>query len=318
MCGDILMKNCVVIYNPNSGHTMNEANLKSVKNILPKHGYNVKIMPTRYAGHAKEIVSHLETCDLVISVGGDGTFNEVVTGNMQRKNRLLVANIPIGTTNDVGMMFGYGKSFENNLKLLMEGSKKKIDIVTVNDRPFVYVAGLGKFINIAYDTPRYMKKKFGYLAYLFEGVKDFFRPIKSYKVDYEVNGLKKTGYFSFILISNANRIAGMNMFYKDVRLDDNQFELLLCNFPTRRSIIKALRLLIDNDPNNVSGIEFYKTSRVKFKFEQYPKKAWCIDGEKLDRATREFEFKTINDFEIMMPNKNVKKLFTKKTNLIDD
>ena len=318
MCGDNIMKNCVVIYNPNSGHTMDETNLKSVKNILPKYGYNVKIMPTRYAGHAKEIVSHLEICDLVISVGGDGTFNEVVTGNMQRKNKLLVANIPIGTTNDVGMMFGYGKNFENNLKLLMEGSKKKIDIVTVNDRPFVYVAGLGKFINIAYDTPRYMKKKFGYLAYLFEGIKDFFRPIKSYKVDYEVNGLKKTGYFSFILISNANRIAGMNMFYKDVRLDDNQFELLLCNFPTRRSIIKALRLLIDNDPNNVSGIEFYKTSRVKFKFEQYPKKAWCIDGEKLDRATKEFEFKTINDFEIMMPNKNVKKLFTKKTNLIDD
>ena len=318
MCGDNIMKNCVVIYNPNSGHTMDETNLKSVKNILPKYGYNVKIMPTRYAGHAKEIVSHLEICDLVISVGGDGTFNEVVTGNMQRKNKLLVANIPIGTTNDVGMMFGYGKNFENNLKLLMEGSKKKIDIVTVNDRPFVYVAGLGKFINIAYDTPRYMKKKFGYLAYLFEGIKDFFRPIKSYKVDYEVNGLKKTGYFSFILISNANRIAGMNMFYKDVRLDDNQFELLLCNFPTRRSIIKALRLLIDNDPNNVSGIEFYKTSRVKFKFEQYPKKAWCIDGEKLDRATREFEFKTINDFEIMMPNKNVKKLFIKKTNLIDD
>ena len=34
-------------------------------------------------------------------------------------------------------------------------------------------------------------------TYLFEGIKDFFRPIKSYKVNYEVNGLKKTGYFSF-------------------------------------------------------------------------------------------------------------------------
>lgn len=312
------MKNCVIIYNPNSGHTMNEENLKSAKSILPNYGYNVKIIPTKYAGHAKEIVSHLEQCDLVISVGGDGTFNEVVTGNMQRKKRLLVANIPIGTTNDVGTMFGYGKSFENNLKLLMEGSKKNIDIVTVNDRPFVYVAGLGKFINIAYDTPRYLKQKFGYLAYLFEGFKDFFRPIKSYKVDYEVNGIKKTGYFSFILISNANRIAGLNMFYKDVKLDDNQFELLLCNFSTRRAIIRTLRLLIDNDPNKISGLEFYKTSRVKFQFEQHPKKAWCIDGEKLDRSTKTYEFQTVNDFEIMMPNKNVKKLFLKKDNLIED
>ena len=44
------------------------------------------------------------------------------------------------------------------------------------------------------------KKKFGYFAYLYEGIKDFLKPIKSYKVRYEVNGIKKTGYFSFILI----------------------------------------------------------------------------------------------------------------------
>lgn len=312
------MKNCVLIYNPNSGHTMNSYDIKSAKKILPEYGYNVKVIPTQYAGHAKEIVSHIDTCDLLISVGGDGTFNEVVTGNMQRKKRLLLANIPIGTTNDVGTMFGYGKNFENNLKLLMEGSIKNIDICMVNDRPFVYVAGLGKFVNIAYDTPRYLKKKFGYFAYLFEAFKDFFKPIKVHKVNYEVNGLKKTGYFSFILISNANRIAGMNMFYKNVKLDDNQFELLLCNFATRRNIIRTLRLLIDNDPNNVSGIEFYKTNRVKFEFDHNPKKAWCVDGEKLDRAGKVFEFKTINNFEILMPKKNVKKLFTKKTNLIDE
>ena len=87
--------------------------------------------------------------DALVCIGGDGTFNEVVTGNMQRKKRLLVANIPIGTTNDVGAMFGYGKNFSNNLKLLMEGSVKNIDICVVNGRPFIYVAGLGKFINIA-------------------------------------------------------------------------------------------------------------------------------------------------------------------------
>ena len=312
------MKNCVLIYNPNSGNKMTEEHLKAARSVLPKYGYNVRVIPTKYAGHAKEIVSHLDACDLVISVGGDGTFNEVVTGNMQRKKRLLVANIPIGTTNDVGAMFGYGKNFANNLKLLMEGSIKNIDICVVNGRPFVYVAGLGKFINIAYDTPRYLKKKFGYFAYLYEGVKDFFRPIKNYKVTYEVNGIKKTGYFSFILISNANRIARVNMFYKDVKLDDNQFELLLCNFSTRRSVIRALRLLIDNDPNNISGLEFYKTNHVKFEFDTYPKKAWCIDGEKLDRRTKIFEFNTVNDFQILMPNRNVKKLFIKKTNLIDD
>ena len=93
--------------------------------------------------------------------------------------------------------------------------------------------------------------------------------------------------------------------------------MLLCNFPTRRTIIRALRLLIENDPNNISGIEFYKTNEVKFSFSQYPKKAWCIDGEKLDRASKYFEFKTVNDFEVLMPTKNDKKLFIKKSNLDD-
>ena len=55
-----------MIYNPNSGHTMNEDNLKSAKKIFPEYGYNLKIVPTQYAGHAKEIVSHLEYVDLVV------------------------------------------------------------------------------------------------------------------------------------------------------------------------------------------------------------------------------------------------------------
>ena len=311
------MKSCIMIYNPNSGHTINSKLIKGAKKIITKYGYDLKVIPTKYAGHAKEIVSHVDKCDLVISVGGDGTFNEVVTGNMMRKKRLVVANLPVGTTNDVGTMFGYGKNFYDNIKSLLKGSIKKIDICMINDHPFVYVAGLGKFINIAYDTPRYLKKKYGYLAYLYEGLKDFFRPIKSYNLTYEVDGIKKKGYYSFILISNANRIAGINNFYRDVKLDDDKFEVLLCNFPTRRSIIKALRLLVDNNPNNISGIEFYKTNKIRFEFETLPKKAWCIDGEKLGRSSKIYEFSTIKDFEVLMPKKNIKKLFIRKINLDD-
>ena len=42
------MKQCVMIYNPNSGHTMNDENLKSAKKIFPEYGYNLKIIPTKY------------------------------------------------------------------------------------------------------------------------------------------------------------------------------------------------------------------------------------------------------------------------------
>ena len=84
-----------------------------------------------------------------------------------------------------------------------------------------------------------------------------------------------------------------------------------CSFGRDGDILQCYKELKDLEYKN-------KVYRVKFDFETHPKKAWCIDGEKLDRATKTYEFTTINDFEIMMPNKNVKRLFIKKTNLIDD
>lgn len=312
------MKSCIVIYNPNSGNTLTEQDILLCRKYLKQYDYVPKIIPTKYAGHAKELVSHIKSVDVVFSIGGDGTFNEIVTGNLLRKDPLVVCHIPVGSTNDVGKMFGYGKNFEANLKLALEGEIKEIDICQINGRPFVYVAGFGKFVTVAYETPRYMKEKIGYLAYIVEGVKDFFRPIKLHNISYKINGIEKTGYYSFVLVSNANRIAGINNFYKDVKLDDNKFEVLLCNFRRRIDILKTIQLLMTNDINKVSGLEFYKTNEVEMKFADYPKKNWCIDGEKLDRATLDYQINMINNFKILMPTTYNDELFVKtKRKLID-
>ena len=306
------MKSCTIIYNPNSGHVFKTKYLKEYKKILTKNGYNPKYIGTQYSGHAKEIVNHLEPTDLVISMGGDGTFNEVMSGNLERKKPLILAHIPVGTTNDVGVMFGYGKDIKKNLKLLLDGTIKGMDICVINGRPFVYVAGFGKFMQIPYNTPRKLKKKYGYMAYLLEGVKDFFNPTKMYDITYKVNGIEKRGLYSFMLISNANRIAGINNFYKDVKLDDDQFEVLFCNFKRRVDIIKTFTILMTTDIERVSGVEFYKTNHLEIKFADYPKKAWCIDGEKLDRAVLNYEISNVRNVKIMMPKKNIDKIFVNK------
>lgn len=306
------MKSCTIIYNPNSGHVFKTKYLKEYKKILAKNGYNPKFIGTQYSGHAKEIVNHLEPTDLVISMGGDGTFNEVMSGNLERKKPLILAHIPVGTTNDVGVMFGYGKDIKKNLKLLLDGTIKGMDICVINGRPFVYVAGFGKFMQIPYNTPRKLKKKYGYMAYLLEGVKDFFNPTKMYDITYKVNGIEKRGLYSFMLISNANRIAGINNFYKDVKLDDDQFEVLFCNFKRRVDIIKTFTILMTTDIERVSGVEFYKTNHLEIKFADYPKKAWCIDGEKLDRAVLNYEISNVRNVKIMMPKKNIDKIFVNK------
>jgi len=282
---------CVLIYNPHSGRVFRSKYLKQYKQILKKHNYEPKIIGTQYAGHAKEIVSHLEKVDLVISMGGDGTFNEIMAGNFERDEKLVVSHIPVGTTNDIGVMFGYGKDVKKNLHDLLDGVVKEMDIPTINGHPFVYVAGFGKFLQISYETPRKLKKQYGHAAYVWEGFKEFFRRTKLYNITYRINGIEKKGYYSFMLISNSVRVAGINNFHRDVKLDDDQFEVVFCNFRKRTDIIRTLSLISVLDASKISGMEFYRTNHLEVIFEKYPKKAWCIDGDKLNRAVLKYEIK---------------------------
>lgn len=306
------MKKCAVIYNPHSGRHLKYKFMPHFVEILEKYGYETIIFYTAYKGHATQIVKDLEHVDLVLSIGGDGTFNEAMTGNFLRKDRLVCAHIPVGTTNDIGAMMGYGKNMLNNLKMTLDGEVKNVDICVINGQPFIYVATIGKFAEIPYETPRELKKKIGYLAYIKEGAKSLFNKTKLQDITYEIDGVEYRGLFSFIIISSANRIAGINNFYKDVKLDDNRFEVLLCNFSKKKDIIRSLYFLTMYDIEKVPGIHFYKTDKIKIKFADKPKKAWCIDGEMLNQSGCDYEITIDRNIKMMIPKKNISKLFVNK------
>lgn len=306
------MKKCLVVYNPNSGKYNKEVTLPKIEKILNEYDYSVIIEKTKYKGDATSIVANIDKCDLVVSIGGDGTFNEVMTGNFMRKDRIVLCHLPSGTTNDVGAMWGYSKNMLNNLKLALNGKVKRIDICTINDKPFVYSAGFGKFMNIPYETPRELKKRIGHLAYIREGARDFFRKVKLYDITYEVDNEKYRGLFSFALITNANRVAGINNFYKDIKLDDNKFEVLLCNITKLKDIVKTLYFFALYDASKIPGFYFYQTDNIKIKFNSPLKKPLCIDGESFDDMSGSYNIKTDHNVYVLMPKKNINSLFVEK------
>lgn len=307
------MKKCVLIYNPNSGLIPRENILNKLKKIVNSYDYSCDVYLTNHKGHTSEIVSSLpDDTSLVISIGGDGTFNEAMTGNFKREKKLVLAHLPSGTTNDIATMFGYGKSIINNLKLTLEGKIQNIDICTINGKPFIYSAGFGKFMNIPYDTPRSLKKRIGYLAYLTEGAKSLNEKTELYDITYEIDGITLRGLYSFLIVTSANRIAGIKDFYKDVKLDDDKFEVLMCNVTNKLDIIKDLYLLTKYDATRVPGFSFYKTNNIKITFNTPLKKSWCIDGEELNQVDNSYEIKIKNNIKILMPTKNIDKLFINK------
>lgn len=306
------MKKSVIICNPNSGHNKKKELISKFTEMLQAKDYEVEVKLTKYSGHAKEIIKNLPNdIDLVVSLGGDGTFNEVVSGNIKRKERLLLSHIPLGTANDLGAMFGMGKNPINNLKMVLEGKVKGIDICQINKRPFVYVAGLGKFVDIAYDTPRSQKKKFGYFAYLINAFKIFNTKTQLFEMEYTCNGETYKGLYSLVLICNATRIGGIDVF-NDVKMDDTKFEVLMTNITSKKDILKSLYLAKMSDITKVPGFYFYRTDNLKIKLKEAPKKNWCLDGEQYKSKNKTFEISIIKDLKMLLPTKELDRIFVNK------
>ena len=303
------MKKCVVVINPTSGHGLNDKLASKIEEVLKEFKYIPEVHITEYASHTEEIVEYAD-CDLLISVGGDGTFYEAMNGNFRRKKKLVLSHIPVGTTNDIGHMYGLEKDIITNLRDILSGVIKKVDICSINGRSFVYVASFGKFMEIPYETPQKLKHRIGHAAYLMSGTKEIFKKTPKYDVTYEIDGVKHNGKYTFIIISNANRIAGINNFYRDMKLDDHKFEVMFCSISNLAKLAKAFYILKTSDISYISGVECYKTDNLKITFND-GMKPWCLDGEKYDGKTTYFEIKTDKTVEMLIPKKNIDKLFLK-------
>lgn len=302
------MLKCVVIYNPNSGKLTNRNEIKRLYKLLENYGYDTQIIYTEYKGHAKELVKKMDDVDLLLCAGGDGTLNEVISGNIERHKPILLGHLPLGSVNDVAHMYGMTNNTIKNTLMLLNGTRKNIDVCLINDNPFVYVACIGAWVDISYATPRKLKEKYGKLAYVMYGIKQLNQHLQFYKVKYTVNGETHEDEFSFMFITNSNRVGGVNNIYNDVKLDDNKFEVLLCNIKNKWDIIRAVHYLKRRELNNIPVFKYYKTDNIKFEFDEVPP-SWCIDGDELLHNDKKFEIKINKDNYMLLPTKNIGKLF---------
>ena len=120
---------------------------------------------------------------------------------------------------------------------------------------------------------------------------------KLYDIEYEIDGIKERGLFSLILISNANHIAGFNNIYKNVKLDDDKFEIIFCNISRRKDLVRSLIMLVRNDITKIPGIYSYTGKNIKIKFYDKPKNNWTIDGEKYKNISKTYEIKIEKNME---------------------
>ena len=301
-------KRVLIIYNPNSGKKDKNYLCAKYKELLMKYGYNVSIVQTKYPNHATTVIKNAPHFDIVFSLGGDGTLNEVIAGNMEREDKLNICPLPLGTCNDVATMLGYGKDPIENLEKAISGELHDLDIGTINNTPFIYVVGMGKFMNIPYEADSIEKKKMGYFSYLKMGVTELINKIKKYKAKIKIDGKELDGNYSMIMVSNSNHIAGVDNFHKDVKLDDGQFEILLCKSSDIVDMsINFMRYFMGLETENIISL---KGHDIDIEMDEISEKNWCIDGEELKDNSRRIKILPKAKMKILTP-KNIrnKKLF---------
>ena len=304
------MKKCVIIMNNSSGKKRRITTHQAFYDILRNYGYDTDIIFTKEKGDAERIIQSLDdSIDLVLSGGGDGTLNEIVSGNLKRLRPLTIAPLPLGSTNDVGNMYGLDSGVYENLEAILKGKAKKIDVCYINETPFVYVACLGDYIDMAYATPRSLKEKYGKLAYFMFGIKRFKNKLNHYNIRFKIDDREYEGTYSFIFISNSSRIAGMPDVYYDVKLDDKMFEVALANPKNRRELLRLIALVNTIDVKDITEITHFQTNNFEIRFIDKPKTSWCIDGEEYIEDTDTYKFKVEQNMKMQVPKENMNKLF---------
>ena len=302
--GDYLKK-LLIIYNPCSGKKKDMRVLKDeLESISESYGYKVKFIKTKAKNDATNIIENLrKKYDLVLSLGGDGTFNELVKGNVKRDNPYTIGHLPAGTTNDLRISFNLPNNIVNALKTILEGKSVTYDVLSINGIPFTYTAGFGKLLNIPYDTKKEDKEKFGYLAYFSDGVKDILtRPTKMYDITYEVDGNIYKDKSSIFLVSNSKRMGGIKL-YKDVKLNDSKFEVMIAK--TNNVIKLAIGILQIQLFRKSKYYKIFRTDHIKVLIHDNNFKNWCIDGEKLEDKPQKYDIKVLKKIRCKV-SKNAK------------
>ena len=276
--GADVSKKLLLILNPISGKKVGKRHLANVVEAFCRGDYLPTVCVTTARGDAHRLAyTHGGEADLVVCLGGDGTFNEVVSGMLEAGHTTPLGYIPCGSTNDFAAGIGLHKSIPKATNAILEGTPHTYDVGMFGDRYFSYVASFGAFTRASYATPQNVKNALGHLAYVLEGVKELSH-IRAWTVRVEVDGMVVEGEFLFGAISNSTSLGGvLKMDPSVVDMNDGLLELLLIRKPRNAiELSECVRALLEHryDYKNITFI-----TGSEFTITADPTMDWTLDGE---------------------------------------
>lgn len=271
-------KKLLLIMNPCAGTKKANKYLTDILVLFGKNGYDSTVHLTKKSGDARGFAKeHAKDYDIIVAVGGDGTFNEVVSGVIRSGADIEIGYIPAGSTNDFATSLRLSKNILKAAEDIVNGTTTEIDVGSFNGRIFSYVASFGAFTEISYKTPQNVKNALGHLAYALEGIKDIAK-LKSQHLRFVADGTVIEDDFMFGAICNSTSVGGViNLDPQMVDLSDGRFELLLIRLPKDVFELNEIVMALSTKKYKTKMITF--TSAKNILVETTENINWTLDGE---------------------------------------
>ena len=138
--GNILL----VVLNTASGGLASEERRASLRAALGEAGLEARILPVGGRGEiAAALRPHLDHPRMVVAAGGDGTVSAVAS--LLIGTQVPLGVIPGGTLNHFAKDLQIPPRFAEAARVLRAGVEKRVDVATVNGRPFLNNSSLGLY-----------------------------------------------------------------------------------------------------------------------------------------------------------------------------
>lgn len=233
----------VFVVNPRSAGGRTRAAWPSLEKIAATHVSDFQVRMTDAPGHATALAREALRggAEMVVSVGGDGTNNEVVNGFFDEagapvKPGAVFGVIPRGT----GCDFARGQKIPRNAEAAFArlggtGSTPldagRIDYATADGKTgvrfFVNIAGFGANGDVVNRVNRSGKKLGGFLSFLSATVASLMtyeNPRVTFSFD---GGTEETATLNVVFVCNGPYCGGGMMAGPEARIDDGAFDVTM-------------------------------------------------------------------------------------------
>ncbi len=210
-----------------------------LRDVLAAAGLRFSAELTQRPGHATEIARSAlnEGFRYIITVGGDGTVNEVVNGlvvDNQVHPDVVLSIIPGGTGSDFVRVFDVPRDAAQACQATLRAGCRAVDIGEIrcirDDKPirhyFVNTAGLGFDSETCARVNRMSKRISGTIPYLTALVLTLIS-YRNKDVEVTVDGQSVRGRFNSVIICNGQYFGGGMWVGPQARADDGIFDIVL-------------------------------------------------------------------------------------------